>query len=110
PSAVVGPLARIQPLLRRPVQRRRVSPRLKASRMPLAPTVSVNDEELANRLTEILNLLDVLAKSLPKDAALRRFIDEAAEPLGTLLGYFAGGIDGSLSAPAHERRPPVEPY
>jgi hypothetical protein len=41
----------------------------------------------------MLNLLDAVAQPLPKDAALRRFIDDAADPLGTLLGYFVGGLD-----------------
>jgi hypothetical protein len=33
----------------------------------------------------------VAAPLLPKDAALRQVIDDAAEPLATRLGYFAGG-------------------
>jgi hypothetical protein len=31
--------------------------------------------------------------ALPEDAPLRQFTDDATEPMGTLLGYFAGGID-----------------
>ena len=114
--AAANALDLIQPILRRAVQRRRVALRLNASRMAPAPAMPVNDEELANRLTEMLNLLDALRGPLPQDDPLRQFIDEAAEPLGTLLGWFAGAIDGPVPPaaeghpPARDPDTPLEPY
>lgn len=96
----------VQPILRRAVQRRRVTLHKTASRTK--PAVPLNDEECANRLTEIFKMLDALALPLPKDAALRQYIDDAMEPLEILLGYFVGGIDqppGLQSSP----RPKTEP-
>jgi hypothetical protein len=61
--------------------------------MTRAPALPVNDEELADRLTDMLKLLDAVEQPLPKDAALRRLIGEAAEPLSALLGYCGGGVD-----------------
>ena len=90
-SADADALDPIKPVLRRAVQRRRVALRLNALRKERLLVIPTNDEELANHLTEMLNLLDALAASLPKDAALRQFIDTAAGPLGALLGYFVGG-------------------
>jgi hypothetical protein len=82
----------VQPILRRAVQRHRASLyRDNSEKAPIA--VAASDEEWANRLAEMLNLLDAVAGPLPQDAPLRQFIDDAAEPLATLLGYFAGGID-----------------
>jgi hypothetical protein len=90
-AAAADALEMIQPILRRAVQRRRAALRIHESGR--GPALPVNDEECVSRLTEMLKLLDAIAGPLPQDAALRRFIDDAAEPLGTLLGYFAGGID-----------------
>jgi hypothetical protein len=90
----------VQAVLRRAVQRRRLALHLKASRRPRASAIPITDEELANRLTEMLNLLDLVAEPLPQDAALRQFIDDAADPLGTLLGYFVG----NLNTPAASRK------
>jgi hypothetical protein len=57
------------------------------------PGIPASDEELADRLTELLKPLDAVAEPLPRADVLRQTIDDAAEPLGLLLGYFAGGID-----------------
>lgn len=96
----------VQPILRRAVQRRRVTLHKAASRTK--PAVPLNDEECANRLTETLKMLDALAVPLPKDTALRRYIDDATEPLEILLGYFVGGIDqpaGLQSSPRAKTEP-----
>jgi hypothetical protein len=90
PAAAADALDMVQPVLRRAVQRRRVSLQISASKADAA-AIPVSDVECAQRLTETLNLLEAVAGPLPKDAALRQFIDDAAEPLATLLGYFAGG-------------------
>jgi hypothetical protein len=111
-SAAADATDMIQAILRRAVQRRRAALRFSASRTSRASGIPASDEELANRLTEILNLLHLVAEPLPKDAALRRSIDHAADPLGTLLGYFAGGIDRPAAShktvprEAERRRPP----
>ncbi len=73
----------VQAVLRRAVRRRRLALHLKASRRSRASVIQITDQELANRLTEILNLLDLVAEPLPQDAALRQFIDGAADPLGS---------------------------
>jgi hypothetical protein len=85
-SAAADALDLIQPVLRRAVQRRRVALRLNAFK-DRSLDIPINDKELSDRLTEMLNLLDALAAPLPKDA-VRQFIADAAGPLGILLGYF----------------------
>ena len=89
-AAAADALDMVQPILRRAVQRRRAMLRMQASGK--VPALPVNDEECVRRFTEMLVLLDVLADSQPKDATLRHFISEAAAPLASLAGYFAGGI------------------
>jgi hypothetical protein len=96
----------IQAILRRAVQRRRAVLRFRASR---ASDIPASDEELADRLTE---MLDTFAEPLPRADVLRQLLDDAAEPLGTLIGYFAGGIDRpaashkTLQRKAERLRPP----
>ncbi len=90
-AAAADALDMIQPILRHAVQRRRVV--LHRTTSPTTRAIPINDEELANRLTEMLNVLDAIAAPLPKDALLRQFIDDAADPLGALLGYFVGAIE-----------------
>jgi hypothetical protein len=109
-SAAADATDMIQAILRRAVQRRRAALRFRASR---ASDIPASDEELADRLTELLKLLDLVAEPLPRADALRHTIDDAAEPLGILLGYFAEGIDrpaASLKATPrkaeHPRRSP----
>jgi hypothetical protein len=102
-EAAADALDMIQPILRRAVQRRRAALRIHESGR--GPALPVSDEECVSRLTETLKLLNAIAGPLPRDAALRRFIDDAAEPLGTLLGYFAGGIDrAAFDTPEPSRR------
>jgi hypothetical protein len=103
----------VQAVLRRAVQRRRAALHISASRTSRSSAIPINDEEVANRLTEMLNLLDLVAEPLPQDAALRQFIDDAADPLGTLLGYFVGNLDTPAASPKtaprkaeHPRRAP----
>ena len=83
----------VQVILRRAAQRRRVALHMNTSRLTPACAIPINDEEWANRLTEMLKLLDTLATRLPKDPSSRQLLENAAAPLGTLLGYFVGGID-----------------
>jgi hypothetical protein len=90
-AAAADALDMIQPIIRRAVQRRRVV--LHRTTSLTTRAIPINDEELANRLTEMLNVLDAIAAPLPKDAPLRQFIDHAANPLGALLGYFVGVIE-----------------
>jgi predicted DNA-binding ribbon-helix-helix protein len=75
----------IQAVLRRAVQRRPVTLYMNSSGQTRARNVPINDEEWANRLTEMLKLLDALATRLPNDGASRQLLDDAAGPLGTLL-------------------------
>jgi hypothetical protein len=58
----------VQAVLRRAVRRRRLAHDLKASRRSRASVIPITDQELANRLTEILNLLDCLLSRCPKTA------------------------------------------
>jgi hypothetical protein len=61
---------------------------------PAAATFDqIDNEEWVNYLTDVLKRLDTLATPLPKDSALRQFVDDASETLGILLGYFVGGIE-----------------
>jgi len=106
-SAAAEATDMVQAVLRRAVQRRRAALRISESRKSRPSGIPVNDEEVAKRLTEMLNLLDLVADSLPKDAALRQFIGDAVDPLGTLVGYFAGGIDSSAPTRAPEGHPPA---
>ena len=52
----------------------------------------MNDAQWALYLSEVLNRLSAHADELLTDATLRELIEAACEPLGLLLGYFAGGL------------------
>jgi hypothetical protein len=97
-SAVAEATDIVQAVLRGAVQRRRAALHMSASRTSQSSAIPINDEEVANRLTELLKLLDAVAEPLPTADALRQTIDDAAEPLGLLLGYFAAGIDQPASS------------
>lgn len=49
----------------------------------------MTSKELPDHLSETLRRLDQLAKQTPREAPLQKLIDEAREPLATLIGYLA---------------------
>jgi hypothetical protein len=94
----------IQAVLRRAVRRRRAALEMDPSRLKPAPTIPISDAEWADRLTEMLKLLDTLPTRLHDSPAGRQLLDDAdaaAEPLSMLLGYF---ID------SRDPEPPVKPF
>jgi hypothetical protein len=103
----------LQAVLRRAVQRRRAS--LQDSKPRTANPA--DDEACASRLADALTLLDALPGHVPEHLVSREELKSAGEILSLLVGWFAGGIGGSVPAPAPEGpRPapdpetPIEPY
>ena len=72
----------MQAVLRRAVQRRRAA--LQDNKPP-AVAGPADDEECANRLSEILKFLDTLADRLPDNFVSRELLASANEPLQMLL-------------------------
>jgi hypothetical protein len=54
-----------------------------------------NDKEWAAYVyvTAVIKRLEKLAQSLPEDAALHSYIDDARDSLTGLLGWFVGGLE-----------------
>ncbi len=63
--------------------------------MPEPTAEFMTDAQWADYLSEVLNRLSSHADQLPTDATLRELIEATCEPLGLLLGYFAGGAENS---------------
>jgi hypothetical protein len=60
--------------------------------MTAADVTEIDDQKWADDLTDMLKRLDALIAPLPKDAPLRHLVDDVAEPLGVLIGWFVGGL------------------
>jgi hypothetical protein len=96
-SAAAAAADLVQAVLRRAVQKRRVTLQRKLSAITRTRTVPADDEECAKRLTEIIKLLDTLPDRVPDHLVSRDELASTSETLDLLLGWFAGGID----RPAH---------
>jgi hypothetical protein len=87
----------VQAVLRRAVQKRRAALHMRMSAITRAATHPTDDEECANRLTEIVKLLDTMADRVPEHLVSREELASATETLDVLLGWFVGGIGGPAS-------------